>query len=203
MRCQYCLLLSECYSLDLPRSWRWRTTLDSEMPISPDTLWMLLIGFAKVVKVTNNTGPWDADLAWYSLNVTHWICQGHEGDEQHWTLRCRSRLVGIYIYSLENNFEISGFRPTSACLIVDVLVTWVKCLPLVTLLWSTVFPLLLYCDQLCPTKFGVASIVLWPSLNSQNKKLPNQTRLLVHLYAFKITDWMKQCTTCRRTNYHD
>ena len=30
--------------------------------------------FAKVMKVTNFTGLWDAKLTWYSLSATHWIC---------------------------------------------------------------------------------------------------------------------------------
>ena len=38
------LILSECYSLDLPRWWRWPTTRDWEMPSSLDTLQVLLTG---------------------------------------------------------------------------------------------------------------------------------------------------------------
>ena len=38
MTCQARLILSEYYSPDLPRLWRWWTTLDSEMPSSPNTL---------------------------------------------------------------------------------------------------------------------------------------------------------------------
>ena len=38
--------------------------------------WMLDL----VVKQTNHTGLWDAELAWYSLNATHWICRCREAD---------------------------------------------------------------------------------------------------------------------------
>ena len=59
MRCRDCLMLTECYSLDLQRSWRWWTTLNCEMPKLPDALWMLLTGFAEGVMVTTHTGLWD------------------------------------------------------------------------------------------------------------------------------------------------
>ena len=123
----------------LSRSWRWRnhtglwdtgiawyspsathwtsrgrevdeTILDYEIPGSPDTLLVLLIGLAGVVKVTkqywtmryrarlilskcyswdwprpwrwrNNTGLWDTGLAWYPPSATHGIGRGCEGDE--------------------------------------------------------------------------------------------------------------------------
>ena len=38
MRCRVHLILSQCNSLDLTRSWKWRTTLNSEMPSSPNPL---------------------------------------------------------------------------------------------------------------------------------------------------------------------
>ena len=65
------LILSEYNSPDLPRSWRWRTTLYGEKPSSPDTLRVLLTRFAEVVKVTNQTVRWDTELAWYSPSTTH------------------------------------------------------------------------------------------------------------------------------------
>ena len=48
------LILSDCYSSDLPRSWSWQTKLDCEILASPDTLRVLLAGFAEVVKLTNH-----------------------------------------------------------------------------------------------------------------------------------------------------
>ena len=39
------LILSECYSPNLLRSWRWQTPLDCEIWSSPRTLWVLLAGF--------------------------------------------------------------------------------------------------------------------------------------------------------------
>ena len=101
VRCRTCLILSDCYSLDLPSSWSWRTILDCAMPSSPDTHWMLLTGFAEFVKVTNHTGLWDAELAWYSLIVTHWICLVREVDEPYWTVRCRACLILFECYSLD------------------------------------------------------------------------------------------------------
>ena len=77
----------------LLRSWRWRTMLYCEMPISPDTLQVLLAGFAKVVKMTNHTGLWDAELVWYSPNATHWICRGRESDKSYRIMRYRARLI--------------------------------------------------------------------------------------------------------------
>ena len=68
--CRSRLIISQRCSLILPRSWEWRTTLDYEMPISPDTLWVLLAGFSEVMKVTNRFALWDADFAWYSPSTT-------------------------------------------------------------------------------------------------------------------------------------
>ena len=85
VRCRARLTLSNWYSSDLPRPWRWRTTLDCEMPCSPDPLQLVLVGFAEVVKVTNHTGLCDAELTWYSPIATLRICRGRKGDEQHWT----------------------------------------------------------------------------------------------------------------------
>ena len=60
---------------------------------SPDTLQVLLTGFAKVMNMTNHTGLWDAVLTWYSPSDTHWIC----------------------LYSLENGLRIHVFSPTRPC----------------------------------------------------------------------------------------
>ena len=47
-------------------------------------------GFAKIVKVMNLTGLWDAELAWYSPSATH----------------------QIHLYGLEHNLKIHSFsRP--------------------------------------------------------------------------------------------
>ena len=99
LRCRARLTLSNWYSSDLPRPWRWRTTLDCEMPCSPDTLQLVLVGFAEALKVTNYTGLWDAVLAWPSPIGTRRICRGLEGDELHWTVRCRARLTLSNWYS--------------------------------------------------------------------------------------------------------
>ena len=64
------LILSECYSLDLLKSWRWRTTMDCQMPSSSDTLWMLLTGLAEFVKVTKLTGVSNALFTRYSPSAT-------------------------------------------------------------------------------------------------------------------------------------
>ena len=99
VRCRSLLILPECYSPDLPRSWSWRTTLDCEMPSSPDTRRVLLAGSAEVVKLTNHTGLWDAELSWYSPSSTRRICRGRVGDEPHWTVRCRALLILPECYS--------------------------------------------------------------------------------------------------------
>ena len=70
VKCLARLILSECYSPDLPWSWRWPTTLHWEMPSSPDSLRVLLPGFAVVVKVTNQPT-----------------------NQPNWTVRCRARLI--------------------------------------------------------------------------------------------------------------
>ena len=59
---------------------------------SPDT-------FAEVETVTNQTGLWDAELAWYSPSTTRRICWGWEGDKPHWTVRCRAHLILSECYS--------------------------------------------------------------------------------------------------------
>ena len=94
-----CLILYKCYSLDLPRSWRWRTKLECEMPRSPDTLRVLLTGFAEVVKLTTQTGLWDAGLMWNSTSVTRRTCRGREGDYSNWTVRCPAHLILYECYS--------------------------------------------------------------------------------------------------------
>ena len=85
--------ISECHLPDFQRAWRWRITLDCGMPISPDTLRVLLTGFVESVKVTNYTGLWDANLAWYSPSATYRICQEREGDDLHWTERFQAHLI--------------------------------------------------------------------------------------------------------------
>ena len=57
-----------------------------------------IVVFAEVVKVTNHTGLWDAELAWYSMSDIHWIC----------------------LYGLKYNLKIHGFRLTWHCLIVKI-----------------------------------------------------------------------------------
>ena len=89
------------FMIFLPKSWRWWTPLNCEKPSAPDTLWMLLTGFTRVVKVMNHTELWVAELAWYSLNVTHWIWRGREGNELPWTVRCQARLILSECYSLD------------------------------------------------------------------------------------------------------
>ena len=89
------------FGMLLPRSWRWQTTLDCEMLSSPDTLPVLLAGFAEIVKVTNYTRLWDAELSWYSSRATCWVCRDREGDKPHWTVRCCSLLILSPCYSLD------------------------------------------------------------------------------------------------------
>ena len=52
-----------------PRSWKWRTSLDWEMPSSHDTLRKA------------------------QLRSSGCFCRGRESDDSHWTERCRARLI--------------------------------------------------------------------------------------------------------------
>ena len=49
-------------------------TLDCEMLSSPDTLRVLLAGFAEIVKAMNYIRLWDAELAWSPPKGTRRIC---------------------------------------------------------------------------------------------------------------------------------
>ena len=49
----------------------------------------------------NHTGLWYAELGWYSLNATLWICRLHESDEPHWTVRWWARLILSECYSVD------------------------------------------------------------------------------------------------------
>ena len=61
-------------------------------------------GFAEVMNMTNHPGSWDAQLTWYSLNVTY----------------------KVFCFCLKHDLEIYNFRPTWSWLRVKVLATWVK-----------------------------------------------------------------------------
>ena len=107
VRCRDCLILSECYLPDLPRSGRWRTILNSKMPSSPNTLRVQLAIFTKIVSVKNHNGLWDVKLAWYSPSATHSICRCYEGDQPYSIVRCLGHLIlsewahRICLYGLE------------------------------------------------------------------------------------------------------
>ena len=88
----------------LVRSWGWQTTLDCEMPSSPDTLSVLLTGFAKVMKLTNHTGLWDTGYTRFFPSASHCIC------------------CNVF----EHVLEIHDFRLYWPCLIIDVLESWAK-----------------------------------------------------------------------------
>ena len=64
--------------------------------------------FAEVVKTTNHTGPWAADLTWYSVSASHQIC----------------------FSDLENNFKIHASCSTWHCQNIKVLATRTKFLKL-------------------------------------------------------------------------
>ena len=134
VRCRTLPILPECYSPDLPRSWRWRTTLDCEMPNSPDTSRVLLAGFAEVVKVTNHTGLWDAELSRYFPSATHRICRGCEADEHHWTVTWRTLPILPECYSPDLprswrwrttlDCEMPNSPDTSRVPLTDLLSSW-------------------------------------------------------------------------------
>ena len=60
------------------------------------------------------------------------FCQSREGDGPYSTMRCQARLILsecytlICFYSLENGLGIRDFRPSQACMIVEILATRAK-----------------------------------------------------------------------------
>ena len=79
---------------------------------SPDTLQVLHTGFAEVDKVTNYIRLWDA------LSSPRQICRGHQGDKPHWTVRWPeltryfpTDIRSISLPGLEPDLRIHGFRP--------------------------------------------------------------------------------------------
>ena len=130
----------------LPRLWTWQSMLNCEMLSSPDTLPVLFVGFAGVVKMTNHTGLWDAELAWYSPSATCWICWGCEDDEPHWTVRCRACLILSKCYLLDL-LGLWSWRTTLDCEklsspdILQVLLAGFTTMTWCTALESTVFGL--------------------------------------------------------------
>ena len=207
------LILSERHSPDLPRWWRWRTSLDCEKLSSPHTLRAPLTWFAKVVKVTNITGLWEAELASYSPSATHLICQGGEGDEHHWTVRSWACLILAECHSPDfprswrwritlkcgmpssHGLGIHDFRPT--CIL--------PVRPGSCNLSKISWPIWLLCRNLCVFIFNTRSLSCFCKLIAQFQlvNFPNSSTLYVHLCGFQITRRVKQCTTCQRTNYYN
>ena len=166
------------------------------MPSSPDTLRVLLVRFAVVMKVTNNTGTvrWWAHLilTWYSrtildspthspvlfvtfmtmVNAIHQICfKGLEHED-------KANLTLPYCRASCNSSE-----PSST----------------IWLLYDDQLSLLLSLNKLFCSFHGV--IVLFELVKN---KFPNSTLLHnVHLYSFQITHRLKQCTMCQPTKYYD
>ena len=93
VRYQARLILSKCYSQDLPRSWKWWATLDYEILSPPDTLQLLLTGFTEVGKGLSHTGLWDTKPSWYSPIAIDRIYRGRERNEPYWTVRYRALLI--------------------------------------------------------------------------------------------------------------
>ena len=68
--------LSKSWCLPLPMSWRWRTTLNSKMLISPDTLRVLLVGLEHDLEIRGFRSNWPSlifkdpsEISW-----TIWSC---------------------------------------------------------------------------------------------------------------------------------
>ena len=70
--------------------------------------------FSRVLMETKNTGKWYAELTWYSLNATHWIFQGREGEYHYSTVRCRARLIFSECYSLDLLTSRRGRTPQNS-----------------------------------------------------------------------------------------
>ena len=67
-----------------------------------------LDAFAKGTKLTDQTGLYGAEHAWYSPSTTCWVC----------------------LCGWEHSFRLYGFRPACSCLIVELLATQAKFLEL-------------------------------------------------------------------------
>ena len=82
--------------------------------------------FAKVMKATNHTGLWDPELTRYSLNTTHWICRGCEGDKLHWTVRSWARWILSEYYSQDLQ-RSQRWQTTLDCEILSLMDTlWIQ-----------------------------------------------------------------------------
>ena len=136
----------------LPTSWRWWTTLDSNMPSSSDTLHVLLIRFAEFVKMTNHTRLWDADLSWYPPNTTRRILP------RSW--RWRTKLDCVMPSS---PVPSDCYLPICLIRLEHGVGSRGPCNP--NEISSTIW--LLYCGSLFAQQISlVASLELWPSSNS-------------------------------------
>ena len=76
---------------------------------------------SEFVKMTNHTGLWKADLAWYFPRTTHWICQGLWGFYVRLILSKYHHRI-----NLEHSHGIPVLRPTWSSLIFEVLSTRAK-----------------------------------------------------------------------------
>ena len=105
------------------------------------TIWQLQIIFAKVMKMTNQTRLWDANLTRCSPRVTCQTC----------------------LYGLEHKIGIHGFRPIWPCLIVKLLTTQAKFLQP-----SSYWTVINYIFTFHTKMFLLVSTSLWPSSNSES-----------------------------------
>ena len=113
---------------------------------------------------------WDVECCWYSPNATWWIC----------------------LHRLKNGLRTHAFMPTYPCLIAKFLATWAKFFEhLVIDLWSP----LTFNQQM----FLVASVVLWPSLNSQSISCWIRLCCPCCIYTFQIAHGVRQCVTWQYT----
>ena len=128
----------------------------------------------EVMKVTNYTGLWDTELAWYSPSTTRWIC----------------------FYGLEYNNTIHAFRSTwplperrgSCPLNENSSTIWLQYCD------KQRFRLMFFFF------FLVASEDVFELVKH---KFQNRTTLDVHVRGFQIAHGVKQCTACQHTNFHD
>ena len=121
------------------------------------------------------------------------LCRGHESEESHWSVRCRACLIIFKCYSPTWSPDSEsmvlgwlGFAWSSRFLQSE----WRISKHLVTVMTSTAL------SPFAQQMILVPSMVLW-------QKFPNYNILHVHLCGYQITHGMKQCATCRCTNYYD
>ena len=130
------------------------------------------------------------------LNTSICFCWGCESDHPHLIVRYLANLILSECYPLdlpvwlEHDLGIYGFRSTWSCLIVTVLVTWVKFLEEPSCYYTVIN--YTFCTT---TDFDCFSSIM-TQFELVKYKFPTLTMLHIHLCGFQITQWSNaQCVS--------